>query len=131
MEIREISVVVVVVVAGVLLDPGVVVVVDTTVFPFFFLLSEALAPAEGLLSVFPLAADEDVVVVVDVLLLRLAALVGTLGVLTGSMGELVRDREPKNRMGFSGDAAAVPEAPAFLALAASNLARPLATAPAR
>ena len=28
--------------------------------------------------------------------------VGTFGVLTGSIGELVRDRDPKNRIGFSG-----------------------------
>ena len=44
--------------------------------------------------------------------------VGTLGVLTGSMGELVREREPKNRSGFSGEeaaaaAAAVPDPAAF------------------
>ena len=43
---------------------------------------------------------------------------GTLGVLTGSMGELVRDRLPKNLEGFSGPFGV-----------ASNLALPLATAP--
>ena len=81
---------------------------------------------------------------------------GTLGVLTGSMGLLVRERPPKKRMGLSGLAAlvataadgAAAEAPAALlsvavgeetvdevevgplgAVCASNLARPFATAP--
>ena len=50
----------------------------------------------------------------------LIAEMGTFGVLTGNMGEFVRERDPKNRDGFSG-----------LALGwASNLALPLATAPA-
>ena len=44
---------------------------------------------------------------------------GTLGVLTGSIGELVRDRDPKNRDGFSG----------LTFGGVSNFARPLATAP--
>ncbi len=44
--------------------------------------------------------------------------VGTFGVLTGNIGELVLDRLPKNRLGFSG-----------LGLSFSNLALPLATAP--
>ena len=43
---------------------------------------------------------------------------GTLGVLTGSMGEFVRDLLPKNLEGFSGPLGV-----------ASNLALPLATAP--
>ena len=47
---------------------------------------------------------------------------GTLGVLTGSIGELVRDRDPKNRDGFSG-------LTFFSAFVDSNFARPLATAP--
>ena len=46
---------------------------------------------------------------------------GTLGVLTGSMGEPCRDRGCMNLSGFSG----VGDPPAF----ASNLARPFATAP--
>ena len=47
---------------------------------------------------------------------------GTLGVLTGSIGELVRDRDPKNREGFSG-------LTFFCVFVVSNFARPLATAP--
>ena len=47
---------------------------------------------------------------------------GTLGVLTGSIGELVRDRDPKNREGFSG-------LTFFCVFVVSNLARPFATAP--
>ena len=58
-----------------------------------------------------------------------AAVVGTLGVLTGKMGELVLDRLPKNRMGFSG-LTFVLELEALFA-EASNLARPLATAPTK
>lgn len=70
-------------------------------------------------------------------------LVGTLGVLTGSMGLPVRDRLPKKRMGFSGlifanvavagggvDSPEFPELPpSFLSPDASNFARPFATAP--
>ncbi len=52
------------------------------------------------------------------LLPLLAEAVGTFGVLTGNIGELVLDRLPKNRLGFSG-----------LGLSFSNLALPLATAP--
>lgn len=49
----------------------------------------------------------------------LRAEAGTLGVLTGSIGEFVLDRLPKNLEGFSGP------------LLDSNFARPLATAPAK
>ena len=50
----------------------------------------------------------------------LSADAGTLGVFTGSMGELVLDRLPKNLNGLSGP---------LVFCGASNLARPLATAP--
>ena len=50
----------------------------------------------------------------------LKAAVGTFGVLTGNMGEFVRDRLPKNLDGFSGPLGV-----------ASNLALPLATAPVK
>jgi len=70
-------------------------------------------------------------------------LVGTLGVLTGSMGLPVRDRLPKKRMGFSGlilanvavagggvDGPDSPLPPSFLSPEeVSNFARPFATAP--
>lgn len=87
--------------------------------PFFFLFKR---------GVFPVAPPEGDEVELLLLLLSVTALpfvgfkVGTLGVFTGSIGELVRDLEPKNLIGFSGEAV-------FLELAASNLARPLATAP--
>ena len=48
----------------------------------------------------------EVVVVVAVATVVVAAPAGTLGVLTGNMGELVREREPKKRSGFSGEEAA-------------------------
>ena len=46
---------------------------------------------------------------------------GTFGVLTGNIGEFVLERDPKNLDGFSGLALGVD----------SNLALPLATAPAK
>ena len=50
----------------------------------------------------------------------LSADAGTFGVFTGSIGELVLDRLPKNLNGFSGP---------LVFCVASNFARPLATAP--
>ena len=52
-----------------------------------------------------------------------AEVVGTFGVLTGSIGELVRDLEPKNLEGFSMGLSGLTFG------VVSNLARPLATAP--
>jgi len=52
-----------------------------------------------------------------------AEVVGTFGVLTGSIGELVRDLEPKNLEGFSIGLSGLTFG------VVSNLARPLATAP--
>lgn len=100
------------------LEPGV------TVFPFFFLFKSgvrAFPVAPPPLPLLPPTALT-VLVLLSVAFPFEALRVGTLGVFTGSIGELVRDREPKNRIGFSGEAV-------FFALAASNLARPLATAP--
>ena len=54
-------------------------------------------------------------------LVGVMVVVGTFGVLTGSIGELVLDRLPKNRIGFSGLG--------FESVCASNFARPFATAP--
>lgn len=99
----------------------------------FFLSEEAfseffLSPVEASVEVFVLSIDAVLV------------LVGTLGVLTGSMGLPVRDRLPKKRMGFSGlifanvavagggvDSPEFP--PSFLSPEVSNFARPFATAP--
>lgn len=51
---------------------------------------------------FSLLEVTEITVVAEVVLLAVVE-VGTLGVLTGNMGEFVRDREPKNRNGFSGE----------------------------